>query len=285
MLPQFLQNQLYNLFLITCVVVTGFFSQSSYGQQKIETLHSGLISPLEKLIISHRKNFLKEMESEKPILLEKIKEFKLHPSFLSSIIFYSDKQYFELLQNECDLYSLIKNNLLKYAQGDIDNIYLSYIATDGAKESGIIPRKIFFDFLYSKKCISNKERDTVFAKNNFSSILKTIKFEIPKDLKSCHSIFNQWKQNPYTPYLCQIPATLSREKEIKKFIESESIQNPSKIRPLIQRSLFYKKKTTLFQQKYLKNLCSNLININKLCLSHLKKKYMGQDLEWRTSYV
>ncbi len=216
-----------------------------------------MIESLERLLDVHRKQYdqnKSKIQSNLKVVndLSELKEIKIDPQFMRSIIFHSDDRYLRLISNdECKFLSSLENNLLKTSEGDVNSIFINFKNKENLTESAAMAREDFFDQIYKKKCLNNREFSTLFNEVNFAKTVEGIKFSVPKNKNDCESIHKEWLENSFTPYICRLQQTLKKSKSTKQ-IE------------------FYKSKIPAFQRTYMDNLCNNLITPDRFCENYLK---------------
>jgi len=250
--PQFSHVQFCKIFLLTSLAV---FSCKAFSQTED---NPGLIESLERLLEVHRKQFDQNKSKiqsnlKSPTELTYLNDIKLDPQFVRSLIFHSDDKYLRLIQtDECKLLSAIETGLVKTAEGEITSVLIQYKNKDGVFESASFPKSDFFEQIYKKKCLNNREFATLFNEENFGKTVEGVKFSVPKSANECSAIHKEWLDNSFTPYLCKIQQTIKKSKS-QKTID------------------LYKTKIPAFQRTYLDNLCVNLSDPNAFCESYLKK--------------
>lgn len=218
----------------------------------------GIIESLERLLEVHRKQYDQEKTKiqsnlNAPTDISDLKDVQIDPQFMRSLIFHSDDKFLRLAQkDECKFLSVLENNLLKTADGDVEKVFITYKNKENKIESASILKNDFFDQIYKKKCLNNREFSTLFNESNFSKTIEGIKFSIPKNSKECENIHKEWLDNSFTPYLCRVQQTIKKSKSQKQ-IE------------------LYKEKIPAMQRTYLDNLCNNLTSPALFCENYLKR--------------
>lgn len=301
MLLQFLQNPLIKIFLLLVLTLLGSASAQPSGKNKLE--FPGVASSLEEIITIHRKQYdsLLEKVGKNPKLMSQlgnISDVKLNKYFMRSILFHSDYRYLKLAEGkECTFYALIENNLIKTTKGNIDNVLITYKNKDNKRESALVMKKDFLEYVYKKKCFQNKEIGLLFNSENMSRTVKQLKFQTPKTKKQCVGILREWQSNPYTPYLCKIPEIILEGKRARNRL-------PSIPESEILRRRYYRQKISLaealalkvpfFERSYLENLCLSIADETKFCSAYLSsdvwsKIVNGEEprekLEYKCSHV
>lgn len=261
--PRYLLNLYCSLYLI---IGLGCFTSKAFSK---ETEIPGLIESLEKLQKLHTDQFQKvknqiNSKSNPDVNLSKVKEFKIDPYFMRSILFQSDNRYLSLIQNdECKFYSLLEMGLLK-SNEDKENIILKVTNTDGSIQNISVSQDTFFEELYRRKCLNIKEFNVLFNEKNFQKTIQGIKFTTPKGDADCKSIHEEWLLNSYTPYLCKINQVLKSGKNLDK----EKL-NDSEL-ALKKSAEMYLTKIPLMQRNYIESLCNNLNDYKPFCENYLK---------------
>ncbi|OUR98936.1 hypothetical protein A9Q84_05860 [Halobacteriovorax marinus] len=285
-MPLFWQK-LFSKKIISLGLLSWAFIFSSYAQtnlnSKIQTT-PGVIESLLQIIEIEKNQYTNLIkESEKKSLLitsaDQIKDLKLDPFFVKSLLLNSDNKYLQFLKDgrdECQLISLFQNNLLKTSRGLINTVIINYLDKDGSRKRGLLTKNNFLEIYFKKKCINNKELGDLFNIKNIKRTVKGISLLTPKNQKECSQILNDWLDNPNTPFLCGINETMVRgEKAARVLPLTDKVQRRS--RAELQRRIRESKKVSsqipYFQRTYLKNLCGNIDNKKLFC-----DKYLAKDI-------
>lgn len=251
--PLFLQNQFYNI--IRFIVLA--MGLGSFSTKVLAETNPGIIESLERLLNVHRKQYdqnKSKIQSNLKALsnITDLKDIKIAPQFMRSLIFHSDDKFLKLAQkDECKFLSALESNLLKTAEGDIESVLVAFKNKENITESVSLPKNDFFDQIYKKKCLNNREFSTLFNETNFQKTIEGIKFSVPKNSNECDVIHKEWLDNSFTPYLCGIQQVLKK----------------SKNQTLVD---LYKEKIQTLQRTYIDNLCNNLTSAAGFCENYLK---------------
>jgi hypothetical protein len=249
-------------------------SGKAFSQDSANT--PGIIESFERLLELHKDQFNKNKSSIQSNLkavsdLSTFTDVKLDPQYMKSIIFHSDVHFLKLAQkDECSFLSVLETNLFKTVEGNIDNVLITYKNKDGSVASATMLKDDFFDQIYKKKCLNNKEYSTLFNDANVEKTVQGIKFSIPKSKPECNNIHKEWLENPFTPYLCRIQQVFKK--------------------PMLKKqAAFYKERIPLMQRIYLDNLCNSINNPESFCENYLKNdvwnKILNSELpEYKMSY-
>ncbi len=203
--------------------------------------------------------------------LSSFTDIKLDPQYMKSILFHSDERFLLLAKkDECAFLSVLETNLFKTAEGNIDNILINYKNKDGSVASASILKDDFFDQIYKKKCLNNREYSIIFSDANIQKTVEGIKFSVPRTKAECDSVHKEWIANPFTPYLCRIQQVFKKP-GLKKTAD------------------LYREKIPLMQRIYLDNLCNSLSNPEMFCANYLKSdvwnKILNSEIpEYKMSY-
>lgn len=222
-----------------------------------ESSTPGIIESFERLLELHKEQFQKNKISIQSNLkavssLLGFEEVKLDPQYVKSLILHSDERFVKLaMKDECRFLSTLETNLLKTTEGNIDNILINYKTRDGKIESATMLKDDFFEQIYKRKCLNNREYSILFTEVNAQKTIEGIKFTIPKNKNECTVIHNEWLDNPYTPYLCRI---------------QQVFKKPS----LRKMADYYRERIPLMQRIYLDNVCNSISNPELFCSSYLK---------------
>jgi hypothetical protein len=267
-----------SLFFRSFLVLIIFCCFGNAYANKLTSKQPGIIESLELLVELQKKQYklLNSKVRRNPKVLSNISKLKsiyLHPFFMRSILFNSDDKYLNLAKkNKCLFYSLIENDLLKTAEGRIQNVIVNFTTTDGKKESAVLTKNDFIKQVYKRECPNKKETSLLFENQNLVSTLKKITLPVPQTINDCETILEDWQRNPYTPYLCRIPEALRLSDIARKRLKRTENTNFSKRRyfvELIRKGDFFKGKIPYFERSYLNNLCYGLSNKEKFCQPYI----------------
>lgn len=239
--------------LIVIFIGLGGFATKAFSEES-----PGVVESLERLIEVHKKQYEQNKSTIQSNLkalsdLSALKEIKLDPQFIRSLITHSDDKFLRLAQkDECKFLSVLENNLLRTADGEISTVLISFKNTEDKIESAAIPKDDYLEHMYKNKCLNNKEFSVLFSESNFQKTIEGIKFSVPKNESTCLAIHKEWIDNPFTPYLCRINQIIKKSKNTK-MVDT------------------YKSKIPTLQKTYIENLCNNLTSSELFCENYLKK--------------
>lgn len=256
-LPPFLLNRFCKIKFLIAVLFLGLGSLSA-RTYSAESENPGIVESLERLIEVHKKQYEQnksKIQSNLKALndISGLKDLRLDPQFVRSLIAHSDDKYLRLAQkDECKFLSALENNLLRTTEGEVTSIFVTFKNTEGAVESAAIPKDDFFSQIYKKKCLNNSEFATLFSEANFQKTIEGINFIVPKNESSCQSIHKEWLDNPFSSYLCRINQIIKKSKSPRQ-------------------TDLYKSKIPTLQKTYIENLCNNITSPQRFCENYLKK--------------
>ena len=289
--PRFWPNQFCRLILLTLLI--GGPGNLHGEDDKVP----GLFSSLQDLIKIHKKGFTgqfrKLRKAPLPFNLKNAKDIRLDPYFVRSILFYSNDKYLSLLTNDnCDLYALLENNLLRTAEGIIKSVVAVVKSPDNKLYSTFLKRREFLSYVYEKKCLGKKELSILFNRKNFKKTLKDTNLEKPKSYQNCLDIFQNRLENPNTPYLCKIPMAIKVGTQAEKILPRFS-EKDDKIKTMyagrVLTKNYYLNHISLFERNYLEKLCDNLTNAENFCAffkadDAWSKVLSGENPDYKMSY-
>lgn len=217
----------------------------------------GLIESFERLSELSKDQFQKNksrVQSQLNVVTDitELKDVKFDPEFIKNLIINSDERFLNLSnKDECRFLSTLETNLLKTSEGNADTLIINYTSPDNKLMSAAIPRQDFFEQIYKKKCLNNREFSVLFSDVNAPKTIEGIKFTVPKTKNECLAVHKEWLNNSYTPYLCRIQQIIKRS-------------------PLKRQSDYYTERIPLMQRVYLDNLCASLSTPELFCTAYLK---------------
>ncbi len=235
----------------------GLVSLSVKAYSQSENAPPGLIESFERLSELSKDQFQKNklrVQSQLNVItdLGQLSDIKLDPDFLKNLIINSDERFL-LLSNkdECRFLSTLETNLLKTSDGNTDTIVINFRNVENKTMVAAVPRQDFFEQIYKKKCLNNREYSVLFSEANAQKTIEGIKFTVPKNKNECYAIHKEWFDNSYTPYLCRIQQIIKRS-----VVKSQSD--------------YYTERVPLMKRIYLDNLCGSLSTPELFCESYLK---------------
>ncbi|WP_157868208.1 hypothetical protein [Halobacteriovorax marinus] len=288
-LPQYWQKQFSKITLCLGLLLQAYIFPS-YSQEnlkpKIETT-PGIIESLLEIIEIEKNQYsalIKEAE-EKSLLItdeNQVKELKLDPFFVKSLLLNSENKYLNFLKDqkdECQLISLFQNNLIKTSRGLVNRVIVNYRDENNNRERALLTRSNFLELYFKKKCINNKELGKLFENQSLAQTMKNISFPTPTTDQQCQQILNDWQKNPNTPFLCGIHETISRGEKAQNILPAlSSVQR--RRRSVLQARVSTAQRLVplvpYFQRTYLKNLCENIDNKKNFCDKYLAKDIWSQ---------
>ncbi|MBT3585717.1 MAG: hypothetical protein HN509_12505 [Halobacteriovoraceae bacterium] len=239
----------------------------------------GYLNSLSKILELHRNQYdsVSTKIGRNPRLvanLENLKEIQLDPYFVRSIAFHSNPTYLRLINDECTFYSLLESDLLKSTKGKINNVMVTFLTKKDKKESALITKNDFINYIYKKKCFNNKEISILFSEKNLKKTIRDVTYPVPTKKEECKVVIDQWRKNSYTPYLCGIPEKIIESRKALSMKSNIAENNFRMIRVLdevIKNGKIIKRNVPFFQRSYLENLCSNLDNPKRFCDVYMSK--------------
>lgn len=279
------------LILVPVVLSTSIHAQENSSPP-------GIIETVQELLGIQRAQFkkLKDKVSTNPMMLSNIKsdsEIKLERYFSRSLLFHSESKYLDLIQNnECNLYSLLQNNLLKHSEGVPQNVYVTLKKESGEKESAQLDLENFLQTIYKNKCSQNKDLATLFNNTNIKETLGSINMPTPKTREDCINIVESWQRNPYTPFMCHISESVKKGTKARALlprVERGQLSQRRTLSEQIRKQEFYQEELPHFQRTYIANMCENLDSVDQFCRVYLAKDIWNQILNgehanWKMSY-
>ena len=271
-LRPFWQNQYCNAF--ACLMTFALSTHPVFGAQS-----AGLIESFESLLNKHKKeykNSVSKLEKHTASLneIKNLQSISLNKDFLKSLMLHTENKYLKFASDdECKLLSLIDTGLAKTANGKIEHIPVTLKLSEEKTKNVIVTKQDYLDYIYSKKCLNNREILDLFTSKNISQTIKSLKLSVPQNEKECNKIHTEWTKNPFTPYLCAISENIKKSSRAKSRLSNsgQSIQQARRLRKIYLKGEFFNKNITPFHKEYFDSLCSHLYEPKKFCVSYLAK--------------
>ena len=294
MSPQYWQK----VFLKTAIFLLVSMMLSTSIKAQENSAPPGIIETVQELLRIQRDQFskLKDQVSTNPMALSNIKDdsqIKLERYFSRYLLFHSESKYLNLIQNnQCNLYSLLQNDLLKHSQGEVNSVFITIDKKSEERQSAQVDLENFLQIIYKNKCSQNKDLATLFNNSNIKGTVASINMPTPKSLEDCRSIIESWQRNPYTPFMCHISESIKeggKARAILPQIERGQLSQRRALREKIRKQEFYQGEIPHFQRTYIANMCENLDSANGFCSVYLAKDVWNQILngehpDWKMSY-
>lgn len=279
-------NQPFKLFIFSCLLQILIFGASSSASDFTE--ENGLIGNLEELSELKTENFkevLKQINLNPRNIsdLVDLESMDVDPYFMQALIFFSPRRYVNLIAtNPCNIVPLLENQLL--TTGGLYNqpsLPVRLTRKGNKYESSIVTLKDFFEYKYKNGCFSNREIRDLFELSKVKTTVNSIKLTTPESESDCMEIVDQWKVNPYTPYLCKIGEVVNKgfkaSQELKGLKDGQA-QLKRTLRRLVREAKDYRGELTAYQLEYLKNMCMNLDKPKKFCEKYLSDNFWNKVL-------
>ena len=277
------------------------YSQVIWAQETpLITDSTGIIRPLVRAIQDSKnelKSFKKNIKanSTKIIDQENIKDFRIVPIQMSSILLFTSSKYLTWAGADyCRFLSLLENQLVRDAQGVVTRLILQ-TENSVSKEKEILFVNIqrFLRISYANHCITNQNIQTLFKKSNIVRTLKKLNLNPMTTRTACRKQCSKLRKNDLVPHLCEI---VEQKKRLKSYLKRKNTltkQNKTVPFSLLRRikKVFHELKVvTKSQQSFLKEFCSDLDSKDNFCSKQLdtdlwKEVQSGQRPEYLLSYL
>lgn len=239
----------------------------------------GIVETLQKIMEQQRNQFIKNRDDLRasiglatPMSQEQFNQAIIHPDFINGIILKSPPRYLYLLdKNVCNFAALIDNSLLKSALGEIDEVPM---IVKSNQRPFLLSKSEFID-LAEEKCPGLKRKSELFSINNLRSTLNSLKYPEPKSEQECKRIIEDWKTNPYLPYMCKIPQVLNRGRNANFQLQKGGnlpLRTRRQLQSIKREADAVVSRSTFKQRQYMSFLCSGLLSHDKFCGPYLSSE-------------
>lgn len=263
--------------VILCLACV-FFSGQVFCE--IETPESGFLKDLDRLI-SDDKNEIRYIENglaeklNKRVDLINFKEMSITKSQIFSLLLYTDPQFLETLRyDECNIYSLLLNDLLRWTKGHVLNLYTDVTYNDGEKKIVSLRNKTFLNEVFKKKCSKINDYSEIFSPDNILKTLNRLEFRKPTQ-ENCSRLVEEWKRNPYFSSLCRVGDLFRNRKTYEYIYKNTSPLKDPELRRHIGSKLseekLYRSNIDFYRRNYIENLCTYSSDPEKFCAPFLKE--------------
>lgn len=266
-----------------CFSLSVFSQVESPLKAPVSTAYPGMIENFEKIIQVDGEHFKKKLNSlikaQKYLTSTRdIKDLDLDVDFLNSLILHSDPGYLKVAgTSRCRLYDTLITDLLRTAEGKVENVIVSYSNQKGERESAVMLRKDFLNVVVNSECPETPKLIAEFQIKKLDELIKKTNFATPAGELQCQSTLKSWVLDPKTPYFCQLHEYM-REVELGE-------GDPKTLPERTQLSRVIASKLDPIQKDFLKNLCSNLDNEKIFCEEFLNVSFWNRIAEGRADKI
>ncbi len=244
----------------------------------------GLLEEFENIVSNSRMafqiNYQKNMFVEDNLSFLNDKNAQQHffvdPNFFTSILFFTNEKYINLIKKDkCLFYSLLMNGLLRDYRGPVNRVLIQYKDKKNKWKSTYISINNYLSLIYKNECLKTKSINESFSIPYLKDTINSIAFTTPQNKKDCKEIYNSWVNDPMIPNLCKIAETMKNAPKFKNELKTLEENTKQSIYLMEQISLAnkYNKYLTYYQKVYVLNLCSNINDEKLYCERYLKRNY------------
>ena len=254
-------------------------SHSAYAQTTpIPTPKSvdypGMIESLEKLIQIDSTKFSKKNDQlakngSNTTDFSGVTSLEMDPDYLNSIILHSKPGYVKLAStSKCRFYDTIINDLLRNSEGNIKNVFVTFMNKNSERDSALVPKRDFINKVVSLECPETPKLIDQFQVKNLDQTIKATNFEAPTGADQCRNIYLEKLTDSRTPYYCKL----------HEFIK-EARDGSGDAKDLSQRravAAVIEKKLDPTKRDYIESLCENLDNETLFCQDFLNVSFWSK---------
>ncbi|MDD0852417.1 hypothetical protein HBN50_04875 [Halobacteriovorax sp. GB3] len=242
------------------------FSSSSFQPiSNLKTILEQEKKKIEEIEKSYQSNYSELLKS-----LDKIESIKLHNDYLDSLILHSPENYLNeaLRGDECRFNHLFEHDLIKGSRHFKDNV-LAIIKFKDSQNISYISKQNYFEILYRKTCLNNKELNISYTGTNEKAALNAINPSSPKSSAECSKVIKQWREDQRFPLICGKIQFIDKAR--KRELRYKTSKSPI---PLALTSDINRAKSTISSfnpssLKFFENFCSNFNKPQKFCAPYL----------------
>lgn len=277
MWPLFSLNRLYNYSgtaLLGLCLSLPILAQTTPIPTPSSVEYPGMLQSLEKLIQIDNIKFNKKNDQlikngSNITDFSTVSSLELDPDYLNSIILHSDPGYVKLAStSKCRFYDTIINDLLKNAEGNLKNVFVTFVNRSQQRDSATILKKDFINKVVGLECPETPKLIEEFQIKNLDKTISKTNFDSPTGKDQCHNTYMDWLNNPHTPYYCKLHEFMKEARE-----------GSGDAKDLVQRkavAAILEKKLDVSQRDYLQNLCQNLDNEDLFCEEFLNVSFWSK---------
>lgn len=277
MWPLFLRSRLYK-YSSTALLGLCFsfhtFSQSTPIPTPKSVEYPGIIESLEKLIqIDNTKYKNKHDQLAKngsgPVDFSGVNSLEIDPDYLNSVILHSNPGYIKLAStNKCRFYDTLINNLLRSAEGDINNVFVTYVNKNSERGSAVVSKRDFVSKVVGLECPETPKLIEQFQVKNLDKTIQSTSFDAPTGEDQCHNIYLEKLSDPKTPYYCNLHEFMKEA--------NGSRGSPKDLKQRKALSKVLAKKLGPTRKDYLQSLCENLEDEALFCQDFLNVSFWSK---------
>lgn len=244
----------------------------------------GLYSNFESLVKNQQQKFsqtLIQLKNQDFSLdnIADINKVKLDPSYINLLIQNSPARYVLLAKNDrCSLYDLLQTSLL----GDVEYLLINYLDKNNQKQVRSLSKDQFLGKVAIKQCPNLKKFQEHFSAQNARRTLKDMKLIPPSTKDECYNLFESFKKDLKSPYLCdmieKIRSTKSLNLSLNKLAKTD-YKERSKLQQRLIEVDSYNKVLTPAAKKLLNGLCLNLNTPQYFCYQYFNKSFWSDSFQ------
>jgi hypothetical protein len=280
MWPPFWRSQHFKITTGTVAALLGLclssplHSQTAPLQTPAQTAYPGILQSFEKLIEIDQQKFRRKLDQLTRAgrvfnNVAGVTSIDLDPDFMNSVILHSPAGYLRLASvDKCRFYDTVLADLLRSAEGRIQNLVITYLNRNGDRETALVPKRDLLARIVTQECPQSQNLINEFQVRNLDEVFRRTNFELPSGEQQCRNVHAAWLANPRTPYLCQIHEYLKDA--------GTGQGNPQDLaqRQAVARVVAQKLNPT--QRDYLENLCQHLDDEQLFCDEFLNVSFWGK---------
>lgn len=213
--------------------------------------------------------------------VDDIDSIKLDPEYLNLIIQNTPSRYILLASNDrCSLYDLMQTDLLKSPDGFVKNVIINYQDKQKKLQKRILVKEKFLNLIGHVQCPKVKEFKNHFSTTNARKTLQNIKLIPPTSKKECYDLFESFKSDVKSPYLCNIVEQLRSIKKnttLLNNIDRTDYKARSTYQKKLTRAASFDKILSVPAKKMLTGLCLNLDSPQNYCSQYFTKSFWTEN--------
>ncbi|MBL7663727.1 MAG: hypothetical protein JNM93_01245 [Bacteriovoracaceae bacterium] len=258
-----------------------------------ESLPPGIFTSLKKLIaidqkVLTKKNDIYYKNPKKLKDLEGIKDIKIDPDFLNTMILHSPSKYWNLARDSsCLFFNLLNTDLLKTNEGMIRNILIQIQTKEGTWEPAVVSKADYLKKVVPEKCHSVMEAQFLFRGNNLKTSFEKMTGPKATTMDECLSFHNEFQRDYKTAYYCNIYEKIHNANRLKTQLSRLPLKFV-KQREEINAELEFvsKMKNYITQKQYgtVASLCENLNEPTKYCQDLFNNSFWNKILTGEQSF-
>jgi hypothetical protein len=262
------------------LIIGGLLSLPAFAKNK--SYPPGIYGSLKKLIdldnFAYTKTNKVLLRNAKTLSdLKNAKEVKLDPIFQNSLYLHTPSKYMGLATgNDCLFYNIMNTDLVRTAEGPVNNVYINYKNENNQRVSAIVSKETYLKKVVPGRCNEVIRSRALFKTKRMKRTFKEIIEPMFNTTAQCLEYHQNFRTDAKSPYFCDIYEKIKNLTLMKTQLLRMSKKN-RKARRDLRNQIAYasklRKNVTVKQNGIIGMLCENIHNPDRYCKEVFSSSY------------